>query len=399
MNGGNQYKSNTLCVLPFIHLATHPIGTVTPCCVTDMTDDMSTAKKDGFNLFLSKDSLEDISNSESFNLLRKKMINNEEPSECKNCYLQEKNNIISKRIESNNEFSHLIDHCFKSVSNEGELKKIDYRYLELRLGSVCNLKCVTCNSFSSNRWNEDISIFDDTKFKKFHFKNVIKTEWYRDQNFYDQLFDKCENLEKIWINGGEPTIIREHGYFLDKLITSGMSKKIDLNYSINVTNLPDDLLEKWKEFKKVHIQLSVDDLHGRNEYIRYPSDWSNIYSNLLKIKQYDFELELMQTVSLYNVCNIDNFKKFSIDLDIYVAHNYVNYPSFLHVSILPENMKKEVIDNIKYLNSYEVDKLKFEFNKIQNTYNIEDFIEYVKLLDIKRNIKIQDFLYEWKYYF
>jgi organic radical activating enzyme len=399
MSGGNQYKSNTLCVLPFIHLATHPIGTVTPCCVTDMTNDMSTAKKDGFNLFLSKDSLEDISNSESFKSLRKKMINNEEPYECYNCYLQEKNNIISKRIESNNEFSHLIDHCFNSVNNEGELEKIDYRYLELRLGSVCNLKCVTCNSFSSNRWNEDISIFDDTKFKKFHFKNVIKTEWYRDQNFYDQLFDKCENLEKIWINGGEPTIIREHGYFLDKLISSGIAKKIDLNYSINVTNLPDDLLEKWKEFKKVHIQLSVDDLYGRNEYIRYPSDWNVIYSNLEKIKQYGFELELMQTVSLYNVYNIDNFKKFSIDLDIYVAHNYVNYPSFLHVSIIPENMKNEIIDNIKYLNSYEIDKLKFEFNKTQNIYNIGDFIEYVKLLDIKRNIKIQDFLHEWKHYF
>ncbi len=40
-------ESKSFCVLPFIHLATHPIGTVTPCCITDMENDMSTAKKDG----------------------------------------------------------------------------------------------------------------------------------------------------------------------------------------------------------------------------------------------------------------------------------------------------------------------------------------------------------------
>jgi hypothetical protein len=45
-----EFDGKSFCTLPFIHLATHPIGTSTPCCITDMTNDMSTAKKDGFNL-------------------------------------------------------------------------------------------------------------------------------------------------------------------------------------------------------------------------------------------------------------------------------------------------------------------------------------------------------------
>jgi organic radical activating enzyme len=397
MNGGNQYNKKTFCVLPFLHLATHPIGTVTPCCITDMTNDISTAKKNGFNMFLGKDRIEDITNSESFNSLRKKMISGEVPLECKNCFLHEENNITSKRIESNKKFEKSIDECFKNVNQDGSLKEIDYRYLELRLGSVCNLKCSTCNSFSSNRWNEDVSIFKGTKFEKLYFKNEIKTEWYRDPQFYDELFKKCNKLEEIWINGGEPTLIKEHGYFLTKLIDSELAGTISLNYSINLTSLPEHLIEIWKSFKKVTLQLSVDDIEERNEYIRFPSKWDIIYENLKRIsKEKDiFTLELMQTVSLFNVCNINNFKKFSNDIGIYVAHNYVNYPEFLHVSLLPNNMKTKVLNNSDHLTKFELDKLKFELNKTTNTFTINDFFEYVNLLDLKRNTKITDYLYEW----
>ena len=38
-----KYRKKPFCVLPWIHLATHPIGTVTPCCVADMTNGVSTA--------------------------------------------------------------------------------------------------------------------------------------------------------------------------------------------------------------------------------------------------------------------------------------------------------------------------------------------------------------------
>ena len=54
-------NNDVFCVLPWIHLATHPIGTVTPCCITDMTNAVSTAAKEhdtAQHLFLSKDTLD-----------------------------------------------------------------------------------------------------------------------------------------------------------------------------------------------------------------------------------------------------------------------------------------------------------------------------------------------------
>jgi hypothetical protein len=396
-----EFDDKPFCTLPFIHLATHPIGTSTPCCITDMENDMSTAKKDGFNLFLDKDSLFDITNSENFNKIRKQMINGEFPLECKTCYFHEKNKIYSKRMESNLKFKHLIDHTYSNTNEDGSLKDLDYRYIELRLGTVCNLKCVTCNPFSSNRWNEDVKVFEGTEFEKSYFKCDIRTEWFRSTKFYDELYERCSKLEEVWINGGEPTLIREHCYFLQKLIDSGRSKEVNLHYSINMTNVPDDFIEIWKQFKNVRLHLSIDDLNERNEYIRTGSNWEITFKNFLKIIEYRdiFKIEVCQTVSCLNVMNIDNFKEFTNKYNIVVAHNYVHHPSFQHVSIIPESMKIDLLSNIKHLNDFEYQRLKIELNADSEENGLEKFINFINILDIKRKTNIGEFLSEWKNYF
>lgn len=390
-------ESKSFCVLPFIHLATHPIGTVTPCCITDMENDMSTAKKDGFNMFLNKDSLEDIANSDIFKEVRAKMLRGEYPAECKTCYFYEQSQVYSKRMESNLKFKEHIEACFKNTLEDGTLTKVNYKYIELRLGTVCNLKCVTCNPFSSNRWNEDISAFKGTEFEKSYFKCDIRTEWFRDTNFYDELLTKCDELEEVWINGGEPTLIKEHGYFLQRLIDTGKAKDVNLHYSINMTSIPDHFINLWKKFKYVRLHLSIDDLEERNDYIRYGSKWEVILTNFKKILEYRevFRIEVCQTVSILNVMNIDNFKKFCLDYDVVVAHNYVHHPSFQHVSLLPAEMKQQLLDNIQYLREDEKTRLIAELNKDTTEKDFERFVEFIKLLDIKRNINIKNYLREW----
>lgn len=401
MNNENQLKGKSFCVLPFIHLATHPIGTVTPCCITDMENDVSTAKKDGLNMFLNKDDLMDIANSDNFKTIRKKMINGEFPSECKTCYFYEKESVYSKRMESNSKFEHLIDEIHQNINEDGSLKKLNYKYIELRLGTVCNLKCVTCNPFSSNRWNEDVGIFKDTEFESNYFKCDIRTEWYRDTKFYDNLLNHCEGLEEIWINGGEPTLIKEHAYFLQKLIDNGKSKNINLHYSINVTSVPDKFIEIWEQFKHVRLHLSIDDLFERNDYIRYGANWGITLKNFEKVLKYKdvFQIEVCQTVSVLNVYNIDEFKRFFNEYGVIIAHNYVHHPSFLHVSYIPDEMKNHILSNIKNLREDEVIRLKSELNRDIDENETNKFFEFIKLLDAKRNVNIGVSLKEWEKYF
>jgi hypothetical protein len=367
-----------------------------------MTNSISTAAHpDGKHLFLGKDKLNDITNTSKFNNIRKQMMNGEFPSVCQKCYKYEQGGVESKRIESNKKFEEFIEKCFTNTNEDGSLKDVNYNYVELRLGTVCNLKCVTCNPFSSNRWNEDIHSFKGTQFENDYFKCDIRTEWFRDHSFYDELYTKCNKLKEIWINGGEPTLIREHGYFLEKFISDGTSGNVDLHYSINMTAVPDKFIEIWKKFRKVRIHLSIDDLEERNDYIRHGSSWGQILENFKKIVEYKdiFNLEVCQTVSAYNVFNIDNFKKFTLDYDLVISHNYVHYPSFQQVNIIPDDMKTEIITNIKYMRPDEVERLKIELFKPKNNKDEEKFYEFVKLLDTSRNVKITDYLNEWKKYF
>ena len=391
-----EFDEKSFCVLPFIHLATHPIGTVTPCCIADMVNDVSTAKKNNEKLFLGKNNLDDIANSDNFNIIRKKMINNEFPSECKNCYFYEKNKVYSKRMESNLKFSHLIESGKLNTNEDGSLKKVTYKYVELRLGTVCNLKCITCNPYSSNKWNADVSGFIGSEFEKDYFVCDFRTEWYRSKEFYDDLVNHCDELEEVWINGGEPTLIKEHGYFLQKLIDNGRSKKINLHYSINLTSLPDKFINLWMEFNQVRLQLSIDDLYERNDYIRFGSKWKNIYNYFLKaIKHKDvFRIEICQTVSALNVFNINEFKKFFKDFGVILGHNFVHHPTFLHVSNIPDKMKKEIIQNLPDLTEAERLRLITELNNNKN--ETETFYRFIRLIDKKRKIKIEDYLNEWK---
>ena len=47
-----------------------------------------------------------------------------------------------------------------------------------------------------------------------------------------------------------------------------------------MTNLPDKTFDIWKQFGKIQVSASIDDLAERNYYIRHPSDWGDSY-NLL----------------------------------------------------------------------------------------------------------------------
>ena len=393
-------ENKSFCVLPFIHLATHPIGTITPCCITDMDGDVSSAIDGDKKLFLGTDSLSDIANSERFTKVRSQMIKGEYPKMCKICQHHDENDIYSKRKESNEKFKHLIDDAVLNTKENGELVNVNYKYIELRLGSVCNLKCITCNPFSSNRWNEDVKIFKGTEFEKQYFKNDDKTDWYRSTEFYDDLIKHTPELEEVWINGGEPTLIKEHSYFLQRLIDNDIAKNIDLHYSINLTRIPDTFIDIWKQFKKVRLSLSIDDLGDRNDYIRTGSSWSVIYKNLQKILEYrdTFSLEICQTVSMLNVYELNEFKKFTDEHEVVLSHNYVNYPSFLHVSNIPTEMKEEILNNIPDLHEWEIERLKDELFK-NATSELEKFYTYINMLDLKRNVNISESLSEWAKYF
>lgn len=380
--------SKTLCVLPFTHLATHPNGLVTPCCIANYENGISFSRSNNTLLNLNDNSLDEIMKSDSFTLLRENMLAGRRPIECVGCFKTEDAGFESKRIQENKKY---LTDGITATSNE----KFQFKFIELRLGNVCNLKCLSCNPMSSTKWIEDVKKMVVVPDKDhYNYENYV-TEWYRDLRWYDSLLEHCDKLECVYINGGEPTLIKEHFYFLDKLIEKGLSKNIELIYNINCTNLPEKFINCLKYFKEVKLQLSIDDIGDRNYYIRYPASWDKIEENLRILNSETFNLSITQTISILNICNVYEFSKYFSDRKI--EYNFVYTPKYLHISNLHPKLKKIAEEEISKL-SDETSKNKLLSELYtQDTGDYEPGLNFIKMMDSIRNLSICNFLHEYEF--
>ena len=75
--------SNTFCPLLFQHLATHPHGGVTHCCIADHRDALSSARdatETGYNYYnLNRNKIAETFNSESFRAARLQVLEGKKP--------------------------------------------------------------------------------------------------------------------------------------------------------------------------------------------------------------------------------------------------------------------------------------------------------------------------------
>ena len=375
-----------ICSLPFTHLATHPHGGVTLCCISDHTNAASNARTKGRILNINSDSIDSVMNSDFYKEVRLQMKNGIEPDACKRCYEEERKGIKSKRIEENARYLENSKVVIDGMLDDGTID-VDFRFIELRLGNICNLRCRTCNPASSSKWISEYSkLQKEVKFVT-DYSNIERGVWFEQDEFWDQLLDRSNSLERIYINGGEPTMVEKHFVYLEKLIERGLHKQINLWYNINLSQLPPKLIELWKQFKSVNISVSIDDLGKRNSYIRSGSDWDTVYNNLLELKKMDWlDLSIVQTISTYSVLYLHEFyQHFYRDLGIHIHLNWCYDPSYLSPWTLPEDVKQQVIENCsKVMQPWDLNNVQQTLSKPSNPAEIEKFKEYTQWLDSSR---------------
>jgi len=341
---------STYCPLPWQHLATHPHGGITLCCISDHTDGLNRARnyKDGYDEFLdlNKKDINEHMNSDYYKEVRLQMLNNKKPQACMRCYEEEDKGIKSKRQHEAEVFKHYSpDYASKLTKEDGSID-MDLRFVELRLGNVCNVRCRTCNPASSSKWLDDYkdivqkADFVNKGYLGLNFPEDFK--WAEDDNFYNDLYESAPNLELLYINGGEPTLIKQHWAYLQKLVDSGRSKNITLWYNINCTMLPPIALELWSEFKEARICLSIDDLEDRNAFIRTGTDWNAVLRTIEKLKQNENKLVLRitQTVSAYNYATLPEFFEWANSIGIEVDMNFVYDPDYLSPAVIPTKARE-----------------------------------------------------------
>jgi MoaA/NifB/PqqE/SkfB family radical SAM enzyme len=331
-------------------------------------------KKDNGDRFTVKDNLKDAWNSNELRKMRLAMINGEKLEGCNVCYLQESSGRTSNREYANEEwFDKLGEKTIESrvdqaILNAGEID-FSVAYLDLRLGNLCNLKCRMCSPFNSSQIAKehlDLEQRDSaykvvwaSTFGKFDSRFNDMQEWFDKDVLWDQIIDMIPSLKKVYMTGGEPTLIENNFKFMQACIDKGRTD-IVLFFNTNCTNVNKKFTSLISQFDRVNINASIDGVGNVNDYIRAPSKWSQISRNIETLAEIpNVHLGVTPTVQIYNIFNLVKMLDWVQSLNkkynrrIFIDFLINVHPHHLAVGILPDDIRHRVaIELIDYKNTY-----------------------------------------------
>jgi len=374
-------KSN-FCVLPWVHLSAETDGTFRACCLYQgkiERDDGKTHISEGVTVG-------DVWNSKNMQSLRTKFLNNERPDECRYCWDLEDGGMKSKRINDLDRF-YAPEHSYEVVSEENPI------YFDLKLGSICNLKCRICTYENSIKWAKDakaLKLADEDTIDYY----LANSRWAEDYpEFWADLLQYVDNVVQIDFAGGDPLLIKEHYRFLKLLTEQADVSDIAIHYNTNGTILPSDeiLHEVWTKFKRVEIMLSIDALGKKFEYQRHGSKWQTVESNIMRFREFDnIVLQVCHTVNILNVLDICEFVLWAEDNNLEIYFNMLYHPSHYNIKNLPLAAKQVLIERIEKMynaHQFKYESAKRSLNEIREYVNTPGLSqELIAFNDITHNL-------------
>lgn len=356
---------------------------MTACCRFEESTALPQVNKDFSNI-------KENFNSRFFASHREKILANQDIDGCEKCFIHEKAGIKSLRELANQTFQ-----LPENASSRGELSDIEY--LEIFVGNACNLKCLTCGPDLSTAWQDDATKMG-LRFKA----NV------REKKDYKNLISQLPNLRRVKFVGGEPLYSKDHAEFISA-ISSDQAAKIELIYYTNATFSPkEDLRRRWKEFKNIHLWMSIDGFEQVNDYVRYPSKWSHVEHVAHDFFEYgdshhNFSVHVNCTVSAYNIFSINplnnwfgkmksNYRNGEKSI-LYL--NLLTQPDFLSPLVLPLDYRLKAMDALDQDDQNQM-ILKNFLNTNTEESLLSQFIERTRQVDKIRDLDIKNVIPELK---
>jgi organic radical activating enzyme len=166
-----------------------------------------------------------------------------------------------------------------------------------------------------------------------------------------QMEEHIPYLEQVYFAGGEPLIMKEHYYLLEKLIEYGKTD-VRIQYNTNFSELrykDKHVFDYWKYFKNVSVGASLDASGLKAEIIRKGTDWKQTEKNRLqmieKVPHVDFYVS--STISAMNILHVLEFHRQWTEQGYIKAKDWnVNIcqgPDWYRADIFPEWFKKEYV--------------------------------------------------------
>ena len=353
------------CHAPWTNIDISPQGVISPCCKFQLrhyTEKYNVQWHD----------IDQYLNSDFLAQVRQQLSQNQWPLGCERCQIEEQNSILSKRQLDQQRWQHHYDREPNTVLTAS-----------IAFGNTCNLKCITCNSSSSSKWHQE--------YRDIYGRDVVPVHFYK-QDFVNDFVSQVPNLVDLDIPGGEPLLsgVAEQKQLLQHYIDSGRASKITLHYTTNATLFPDSAwLALWQHFKEVDIQLSIDGLGQRYEYIRYPASWATLEQNVagyveLERKNANIRLSVSHTVSAYNILYIPEFVAWCIDAGLPQPWlGRVHNPAHMRPEVWPGPARQYIQSKLQAADS--VSQSWATVLNADHSEHFADFVRYTQAHDAYRN--------------
>lgn len=399
--------SDTLCVIPWLHLNFDPDGKVNPCCMISAHEYWAGD--------LNTQTIQQIWNSDNMKLLRQEMMQGIKPKPCSKCFNKEAATGISNRIHQNRYFPYKLEEIKDITDKDGYCHKLELKYWDFRFSNICNFRCRSCGPKYSSAWLPDSKKLYGTQ----HEEKILSINNVHNQNKLDFLLKHIHEVEKIYFAGGEPLLMDEHYVILD-LLHEHKRYNVRIQYNTNMSTLEHkgkNVLDYWKNWSKDKVEIwpSIDEIGERAELIRKGTVWDQVEKNLLTIKELGVYVAPGMTVGAMNVFRLPQIVKHLIDIGVInKKHNYKNffvnlleYPKHYHVSILSDMFRKKIILDIENF----IEELKEEYGvNLTESFSYilqqltlphdvaakERFIDLTSKLDLIRNENTYEVIPELK---
>jgi len=387
----NKYDkiSPTFCALPWLHLSSRPDGKMRTCCTSNASsvqDPNSMIKSGGGEVGVIKNdkgesvnfnntSLEEAWNSSYMRNVRNMMLRGEQPASCIKCYKEEAAGHLSKRNWETEYWGNRynLQELVDETAEDGTIPP-KIRYIDLRMGSKCQLACVMCSPHDSSGWikewqqihpqieNERLKSSSQWDNKGLSYGSSYN--WHKNNpRFWNDLMDQIPHMYQLYFAGGESLIIDEHYDLLEECIKRGHAKNIELRYNSNAVEWRPGLASLWAEFKRVRFHYSIDALGEQNDYIRYPSQWEHQEEVFWKLDNTPSQVEVTTatTIMALNAAYIPDFIKWKVNAGFKkinkwplgaggINMHFAYWPPQLNVKVLPQDIKQQITD--KYENEF-----------------------------------------------
>ena len=394
-------------------------GEYWPCCNWTPHND-TLLKNKGYDV--KNASISDFWQSNEMNSIRTKMLEGKPVAGCKACYEEESNGTASLRQQENNGWSRHkdlpnIDDTIKRWQETGICD--DPVSMDINFSSLCNLKCRMCFSgLSSELAKEQKQIIDQEGWEvndellKFSAHDLEIIDHGNNNKLMMELYDMFKSLRRIYLKGGEPTLLQSMYNYLEYPVDQGKAKDIQIKFNTNMTNVQKRFIQLMDKFKKVDLTMSIDGIGDVQEYIRAPSKWKVVQKNIYNYLENNQSSDMMVSPcwQIYNLHGIYDHLKYFDYLNtmrkIEVTPIILDFPMHYRIDILPYDIRQSAIDSINKCFKLKIVQQPTLFRKLmtlkkmlnspnshkQSDLHMDQFVRVTKLYDKYRNQSIENSL-------